>query len=116
MLVLIIPWPWARVPPAPLPAVVRDAQSSSPGVPARRCVATVTDAEGQGLVGPSGCGGRDRDTPGLAGRQQATFAWKDGGLDASGLAAKVGVSSITLGGLVKHLAFIEDSSSPQCNR
>ena len=41
-------------------------------------------------------------------RQRATFAWKAGGLDSTGLQAKVGASAITLGGLLKHLALIED--------
>ncbi len=40
-------------------------------------------------------------------RQRATFAWKSGGLDAEGLSATVGVSSMTLGGLLKHLALVE---------
>jgi hypothetical protein len=40
--------------------------------------------------------------------QRATFAWKCGGLDAAGLAATVGVSSMTLGGMLKHLAYVED--------
>ena len=43
-------------------------------------------------------------------RQRATLAWKCGGLDAAGLRATVGASSITLGGLLKHLALIEDVS------
>jgi hypothetical protein len=41
-------------------------------------------------------------------RQRATFAWKSGGLDADGLRATVGASSMTLGGLLKHLALVED--------
>jgi len=41
-------------------------------------------------------------------RQRATFAWKCGGLDAAGLQATVGASSMTLGGLLKHLALVED--------
>lgn len=41
--------------------------------------------------------------------QRATFAWKCGGLDAAGLSATVGVSSMTLGGMLKHLALVEDS-------
>jgi Protein of unknown function (DUF664) len=41
-------------------------------------------------------------------RQRAIFAWKCGGLDAAGLQATVGVSSMTLGGLLKHLALVED--------
>ena len=40
-------------------------------------------------------------------RQRATFAWKCGGLDAAGLQATVGVSTITLGGLLKHMALVE---------
>jgi hypothetical protein len=41
-------------------------------------------------------------------RQRATFAWKAGGLDVAGLQATVGHSTVTLGGLLKHLALIED--------
>ena len=41
-------------------------------------------------------------------RMRATFRWKADGLDASGLNAQVGASSLTLGGLLKHLAFVED--------
>ena len=39
--------------------------------------------------------------------QRATLAWKCAGLDAAGLGAKVATSSITLGGLLKHLANVE---------
>ena len=41
-------------------------------------------------------------------RERATLAWKCGGLDAAGLQATVGASSMTLGGLLKHLALVED--------
>lgn len=41
-------------------------------------------------------------------RQRATFAWKCTGVDADGMRARVGVSAITLGGLLKHMAFAED--------
>ena len=40
--------------------------------------------------------------------QRATLEWKCAGLDAAGLAATVGVSSMTLGGMLKHLALVED--------
>ena len=40
--------------------------------------------------------------------QRATLAWKCAGLDAAGMRAKVGVSSMTLGGILKHMAFVED--------
>jgi uncharacterized damage-inducible protein DinB len=39
---------------------------------------------------------------------RATLAWKCSGLDADGLRATVGASSMTLGGLLKHLALVED--------
>jgi uncharacterized damage-inducible protein DinB len=40
--------------------------------------------------------------------QRATFAWKCEGLDATGLNATVASSSMTLGGMLKHLALVED--------
>ncbi len=40
--------------------------------------------------------------------QRATLAWKCLGVDPAGLKATVGVSSMTLGGLLKHLAYVED--------
>lgn len=40
--------------------------------------------------------------------QRATLAWRTAGLDRAGLAATVGVSTMTLGGLLKHLAWVED--------
>ena len=41
-------------------------------------------------------------------RLRATFRWKTDGLDAAGLATTIGSSSLTLGGLLKHLALVED--------
>jgi Protein of unknown function (DUF664) len=41
-------------------------------------------------------------------RLRTTFRWKADGLDAAGLQARIGASSLTLGGLLKHLAFVED--------
>jgi len=43
-------------------------------------------------------------------RQRATLAWKCGGLDADGLRATTAASTITLGGLLKHLALVEDDT------
>jgi uncharacterized damage-inducible protein DinB len=40
--------------------------------------------------------------------QRATLAWKCQGLDDAGLRATVAPSSMTLGGMLKHLAFVED--------
>ncbi len=41
-------------------------------------------------------------------RLRTTFRWKVDDLDAAGLAVRVGASSLTLGGLLKHLAVVED--------
>jgi len=41
-------------------------------------------------------------------RIRATFAWKCGGLDAMALRTTLGPSTMTLGGLLKHLAYVED--------
>jgi uncharacterized damage-inducible protein DinB len=40
-------------------------------------------------------------------RNRRTFAWKTGGLDRGGLAATTAATSMTLGGLVKHMALVE---------
>ena len=40
--------------------------------------------------------------------QRATLAWKCAGLDAAGLGATTAASSMTLGGMLKHLAYVED--------
>jgi hypothetical protein len=41
-------------------------------------------------------------------RLRTTFRWKADDLDAAGLNTRVGASSLTLGGLLKHLARAED--------
>lgn len=41
-------------------------------------------------------------------RMRATFAHKCAELDAAGLRMTVGASTVTLGGLLKHLAYMED--------
>jgi uncharacterized damage-inducible protein DinB len=40
-------------------------------------------------------------------RNRRTFAWKTTGLDADGLRATTAASSMTLGGLIKHVALVE---------
>jgi len=62
---------------------------------------------------------QDRPEPPIAGDEVATLlgaldrqrfylAWKCGGLDAAGLRQRLEPSGITLGGLLKHLALVED--------
>jgi hypothetical protein len=43
-------------------------------------------------------------------RLRTTFRWKASDLDAAGLQTRIGASSLTLGGLLKHLASVEDYS------
>jgi Protein of unknown function (DUF664) len=61
-----------------------------------------------------------RPEPPIAGDEAATLigelerlrsyiAWKCGGVDAAGLRATLGPSTMTLGGLLKHLALVEDN-------
>ncbi|NLG20272.1 MAG: DUF664 domain-containing protein [Actinomycetales bacterium] len=45
---------------------------------------------------------------GMLERLRHTFRWKTDGLDHAGLTARVGASALTLGGLLKHLALVED--------
>ena len=44
-------------------------------------------------------------------RLRTTFRWKVDDLDTAGLQVRVGTSALTLGGLLKHLALIEDFMS-----
>ncbi|HYQ64658.1 DUF664 domain-containing protein [Actinophytocola sp.] len=41
-------------------------------------------------------------------RLRTTFRWKADDLDADALRARVGASTLTIAGLLKHLAFVED--------
>jgi hypothetical protein len=41
-------------------------------------------------------------------RLRTTFRWKADGLDAAALQARIGASSLTIGGLLKHLAGVEE--------
>ncbi|HWE56560.1 MAG TPA: DinB family protein [Acidimicrobiales bacterium] len=45
---------------------------------------------------------------GALARNRRTFDWKTSGLDAAAMQRTIGTSSLTLGGLVKHLALVED--------
>lgn len=64
-------------------------------------------ADPLGWWGPPVTGDEVASLVGALERQRATFAWKVGGLDRAALSATLGPSAITLGGLLKHLAFVE---------
>ena len=46
--------------------------------------------------------------------QRAALAWKCTGLDVAGLGATLAPSSMTLGGMLKHLAYVEDLWCSRC--
>ena len=67
---------------------------------------TTTDAHGR--IEPPEVGDEVSTLLGFLDFQRATFAWKIAGLDAGGFAATLASSSMTLGGMTKHLALVED--------
>jgi uncharacterized damage-inducible protein DinB len=69
--------------------------------------ASVTHVDEQGRLEPPLAGDEVATLLGYLDYQRATFDWKCSGLDAAGLNATVGVSSMTLGGMLKHLAYVE---------
>ncbi|MGH8827260.1 MAG: DinB family protein [Jiangellaceae bacterium] len=68
----------------------------------------MTDQGQQSHAEPPLAGDETATLLGSLDRQRATLAWKCGDVDAAGLRATLAPSSITLGGLLKHLALIED--------
>ncbi|MEV0717896.1 DUF664 domain-containing protein [Asanoa sp. NPDC050611] len=60
------------------------------------------------LQGPPPAGNELDTLLGALERGRRYIAWKCGGLDAAGLRATLGPSTITLGGLLKHLAVVEE--------
>ena len=69
----------------------------------------MTDLDEQGRPEPPIAADETDTLLGFLDFQRATLAWKCAGLDAAGLAATVAASSMTLGGMLKHLAYVEDS-------
>src|SRR5205085_1614741 len=67
----------------------------------------MTDLDEQGRPEPPLAADETATLLGFLDYQRATLAWKCAGLDATGLRATVAASSITLGGLLKHLAYVE---------
>ncbi len=69
----------------------------------------MTHADEQSRPEPPLAGDETATLLGALERQRRYVAWKCGGLDAVGLRATLGPSTITLGGLLKHLALVEDN-------
>jgi uncharacterized damage-inducible protein DinB len=68
----------------------------------------MTVLDDQGRPEPPLASGETETLVGFMEYQRATFAWKSSGLDVAGLTATVGASTMTLGGMLKHLAYYED--------
>jgi uncharacterized damage-inducible protein DinB len=69
----------------------------------------VTDVDEQGRPEPPLAADEAGTLLGFLDFQRATFAWKCDGLDAAGLRATTSASPMTLGGMMKHLALVEES-------
>ena len=67
-----------------------------------------SDIDEHGRIEPPLAGDETSSILGFLEFQRATLAWKCAGLDAAGLQATTAASSMTLGGLLKHLAYVED--------
>jgi len=67
-----------------------------------------TNVDEHGRPEPPSAAGEIATLLGFLDFQRATLEWKSRGLDAAGLQATVGASTITLGGMLKHLAWVED--------
>ncbi len=65
------------------------------------------DLSGPNLLGPPAAGTEVDTLIGSLERQRRTFAWKCGDLDSAGLRATTAATTMTLGGLLKHLALVE---------
>ncbi|WP_250445157.1 DinB family protein [Actinotalea sp. C106] len=63
----------------------------------------------QGRTEPPASAGEGETLLGFLDFHRQTLEWKTRDLDAAGLAITVGPSTMTLGGLLKHLAYVEDS-------
>ena len=74
----------------------------------------MTQTDAQGRPQPPDAGTEAETLVGFLEFQRATFAWKTDGLDAKGLQTRVAASSMTLGGMLKHLALVEDGWFSHC--
>src|SRR6266496_1127997 len=72
----------------------------------------MTDLDEQGRPEPPLAADETATLLGFLEYQRATLAWKCGGLDTAGLRATVAASSMTLGGLLKHLPTSRTCGAP----
>ena len=68
----------------------------------------MTYVDEQGRPEPPAAAGETETLLGFLDYLRATLEWKCAGLDATGLSATTASSTMTLGGMLKHLAYVED--------
>jgi uncharacterized damage-inducible protein DinB len=68
----------------------------------------MTEFDEQGRPEPPPAGDETETLLGFLDFQRATLAWKSGELDSADLKATIGTSTMTLGGMLKHMAWVED--------
>ena len=68
----------------------------------------VTELDEHGRPEPPAAADEVATLLGFLDYQRATLAWKCSGLDAAGLRATTAASTMTLGGILKHMALVED--------
>ncbi|NYE94448.1 putative damage-inducible protein DinB [Psychromicrobium silvestre] len=68
----------------------------------------MTSLDEQGRPEPPLAAGEAATLLGFLDYQRATFTWKCSGLDAASLNVTAAASAMTLGGMLKHLAYVED--------
>lgn len=69
----------------------------------------MTSLDEHGRIDPPDAGGEVATLLGFLDFQRATFGWKTAGLNAAQLSVTTAASDMTLGGMMKHLALVEDS-------
>jgi uncharacterized damage-inducible protein DinB len=67
----------------------------------------MADLDEHGRPEPPVAAGEAETLLGFLDYQRATLAWKCSGLDAAGLRATTAASTMTLGGILKHMALVE---------
>jgi len=68
----------------------------------------MTNLDAQGRPEPPAAADEAGTLLGFLDFHRATFAWKCAGLDATGLNTTAATSPMTLGGMMKHLSYVED--------
>jgi uncharacterized damage-inducible protein DinB len=69
----------------------------------------MADTDDHGRTEPPLDGDETATLVGFLDYHRDTLAWKTGALDAAGLSTTVAASEMTLGGILKHLAYVEEN-------